>query len=109
MININELINKYKKFHDSVIESSYYDINTQKAEIVLDALDFSEKNFNKRDKVKIIFSNVKEICIKEMFSWDFIREVVIERSDDGKLMFFRTDIEKPVFSVICEEIDGEII
>lgn len=106
---MNAIMQKYKKFHDAVIESCYYNINNRQAEIVLDALDFSEKKFNKRDKVKLTFSNVEKICIKEMFSWDFIHEAVLEKSDDGKFIFFKTDNEVPVFSVVCEEIEEEII
>jgi len=102
------IMQKYKNFHDAAVESCFYNINNKQAEIVLDALNFFEQS-TKREKVKLTCINVININIKEMFPWDFILEAILEKSNDGKLITFKTDKDNPFLSIVCENMIIEII
>ena len=113
--NINEVMEKYRDFHDSSLISIYYDIYNQKIEITINL--FWEINENKEYKrsnnnLKIIFEKVKECNIKENNSWDFIQEAYmkyITTEDSKEMLCFSSDEENPLYYIICENIRLEII
>ena len=113
--NINEVMEKYRDFHDSSLISIYYDIYNQKIEITINL--FWEINENKEYKrsnnnLKMIFEKVKECNIKENNSWDFIQEAYmkyITTEDSKEMLCFSSDEEDPLYYIICENIRFEII
>ena len=64
---INTLAHEYTNFHDAVIESVYYDVNNKLIEITLDALNFYYDGESKREELKVVFENVKNVKITEVF------------------------------------------
>ena len=113
--NINEVMEKYRDFHDCSLISIYYDIYNQKIEITIKL--FWEMNENKEynrsnNNLKMIFEKVKECNIKENNSWDFIQEAYmkyITTEDSKEMLCFSSDEENPLYYISCENIRFEII
>lgn len=110
--NLKDFLLKYDDLHDSNFVSINYNIIESKVELVIDALKWEvNESQSIRVKVKLVFNNVKELKLKELFSWDFVYEIILEKvkieNDDAYL--FCDDKDSPALLIICETIQWEEI
>ena len=54
----------------------------------------------------MLFKDIQEFKMKEMFSWDFIYNLVlkIETKNNETLFLFSDDINTPNILILCKEI-----
>lgn len=103
--NINHFLEEYNNFHDSSFKNINYDIEKSSISIVFDAVKQIDNNFV-RTNLTLLFTNVKEFKMKEIFSWDFIYDLVLktETKNNETLFLFSDDINTPNILILCKEI-----
>jgi len=116
--NLNDFIHYYHAFHDSYITNINYSINKKEIEISLDITWSGEPTLKEdktyetnKTKLKMIFKEVEQISIKEIFDWDYINEIFFKyiEKKDKEMLCFATDEEEPQVYIICNKIEYEEI
>ena len=116
--NLDEFIKYYHGFHDSYITNINYDITNSKIELFMDVTWSGEpilKDDNTYDvnktKLRMIFDDVQQCDIKEMYSWDFIMNCYLNyiNFEDDEYICFANDEKDPMIYIVCEDIDYEEI
>ena len=111
--NVNELLKKYRNFHDCAFRNINYDTYNQKIEIIIALyweLNESETYERIEKDLKIVFNNIVECNIKEINFGDIISKgymdyVKIADSEEG--LCFSSDESDPLFCVICKSAQFE--
>ena len=107
--NIEEIMKKYNNFHDSNFIKINYDIYNKTLEIILELYwEMNESGEYERSKnnLNILFENVKECAIKEIYSWDFFNTAYmnfIVQDNSDEMICFSNDEINPLFYVISEK------
>ena len=120
---LNEIIDKYGKFPDSLIKVVKYSIsisekNDDSVETIISC--FNGKEENKREIIRIIFKNIELIKFSQIncFPSLFLNEIYIKKENNGLITFdfFPIDHfdyleENPNSNLIikCKNIEYEII
>lgn len=116
--NLNDFIHYYHAFHDSYITNINYSINKKEIEISFDITWSGEPTLKEdktyetnKTKLKMIFKEVEQISIKEIFDWDYINEIFFKyiEKKDQEMLCFATDEEEPQVYIICNKIEYEEI
>lgn len=116
--NLNDFIHYYHAFHDSYITNINYSINKKEIEISFDITWSGEPTLKEdktyetnKTKLKMIFKEVEQISIKEIFDWDYINEIFFKyiEKKDQEMLCFATDEEEPQIYIICNTIEYEEI
>ena len=116
--NLNEFMDYFHKLHDSYFKEVNYDVKDSKVELLIDVC-WSGKPTLKDDKtyetnktkIRIALNNIVKISIKELFSWDYIKEAYIKNIvyENKECMCFASDSEDPLIYVVCDNIEYEEI
>lgn len=116
--NLEEFLEYYHNLHDSWITNINYNIFDSKIEMLIDVAMSGEsvlKDDNTYDvnktKLRMIFNDVQQCDIKEMYSWDFIMNCYLNyiNFEDDEYICFANDEKDPVIYIVCEDIDYEEI
>jgi len=116
--NLNDFIHYYHAFHDSYITNINYSIKKKEIEISFDITWSGEPTLKEdktyetnKTKLKMIFKEVEQISIKEIFDWDYINEIFFKyiEKKDQEMLCFATDEEEPQVYIICNKIEYEEI
>ena len=64
-----------------------------------------------KTKLRMIFNDVQQCDIKEMYSWDFIMNCYLNyiNFEDDEYICFANDEKDPMIYIVCEDIDYEEI
>ena len=102
-MNIEEFLREYNNFHDSNFKNINYNVIDSTIEVVFDAV--KQENYERHD-ITLIFKNVKELRIKEVFSWDFINNSTLKltQKDNESLFLFTDDESSPNIFILCKEM-----
>lgn len=114
--NLPSFIEYYHNFHDSCITNINYDIELSKIVLFINVCWSGEpilKEDNRyetnKTKLKMIFNEVEQCNIKEIFSWDditdaFIKYINIKNQD---YICFASDENEPLVYIVCDNIEYE--
>ena len=114
--NLEEFLEYYHNLHDSWITNINYNIFDSKIEMLIDVAlsgDGVLKEDNTYDvnktKLRMVFNDVQQCDIKEMYSWDFIMNCYLKYIDfeDDEYICFANDEIDPMIYIVCEDIDYE--
>lgn len=114
--NLEEFLEYYHNLHDSWITNINYNIFDSKIEMLIDVAlsgDGVLKEDNTYDvnktKLRMVFNDVQQCDIKEMYSWDFIMNCYLKYIDfeDDEYICFANDEKDPMIYIVCEDIDYE--
>ena len=103
--NLLEILKQYNNFHDGNIKNIHYDIINSNIEMELDILEEKDEKFISKS-ITMLFKDIQEFKMKEMFSWDFIYDLVLktETKNNETLFLFSDDINTPNILILCKEI-----
>ena len=114
--NLDEFLNYYHNLHDSWITNTNYNIFDSKIEMLIDVA-WSGKRFIREDgttdtnktKLRMVFNDVQQCDIKELYSWDFIMNCYLNyvTFEDDQYICFANDEKDPMLYIVCEDIDYE--
>jgi len=113
--NINNFLKTYNNFHDGNITNITYNTFESQVELTIKAYNWdiisNENNQPKKETLKLIFTDIKEIKIQEIFSWDFIYEATLKViiTNNEELFLFLDNINSSKVLVACKEINWGII
>ena len=104
---ILEFLSKYRYLHDSSLINLNYDIKNQIVELLIDASVYEQSGGNKRQNIKLIFSGINHIELKEIFDWDFFDKISLEVVDfkDNKCFKFLSSDFNPQLLIVSENIE----
>ena len=117
--NVEEFLKYYNNFHDSYILSINYDVLNSKIEIIIGAEWVGESTLNEdnkyettKTKIKIVFDNIQEYYLGEIFSWNIIMNTAIYsiEEDNNNVMYFKlseSSEDDKLFYVKCTDIEYE--
>ena len=98
--NLDEFLNYYHNLHDSWITNINYNIFDSKIEMLIDVA-WSGKRFIREDgttdtnktKLRMVFNDVQQCDIKELYSWDFIMNCYLNyvTFEDDQYICFAND------------------
>lgn len=113
-----KFLDHYHYLHDSYITNINYDITKSQIEILIDVY-WSGKPTLKEDntyetnktKMKMIFELVEKCNNKEIFSWDYINDIIIKyiKIDNKEFICFADDEIDPFVYIVCKNIKYEQI
>ena len=116
--NLKEFLEYYHNFHDSCITNINYSITSSEIEMLIDIgwsgkakLKINRTYDTNPTKKKIIFENVKNFNNKEIFSWDFIKNIYLDFSylEDGEYICFADDEDTPLIYIVAKNMKYEEI
>ena len=114
--NLEEFLEYYHNLHDSWITNINYNIFDSKIEMLIDVAlsgDGVLKEDNTYDvnktKLRMVFNDVQQCDIKELYSWDFIMNCYLNyvTFEDDQYICFANDEKDPMLYIVCEDIDYE--
>ena len=95
-----------------------YNIFDSKIEMLIDVA-WSGKRFVREDgttdtnktKLRLVFNDVQQCDIKELYSWDFIMNCYLNyvTFEEDEYICFANDEKDPMIYIVCEDIDYEEI
>ena len=111
--NLNNFIKFYHNFHDSYITNINYDVYKSEIELLIDICWsgnplLNDDNTYETNKTKIIMilKDIKQVNIKELFSWDYINNVFIKyiELDNDEFICFADNESEPLIYIVCKKI-----
>lgn len=114
--NLSQFTEYYHGFHDSYITNINYDIKNSKIELSIDVYWAGEPKLKEdgtyetnKTKIKIIFNNVNKCNIKEIFSWDYIYNIILKyiKIENKEFICFATNEKDPSIYIVCDNIEYE--
>lgn len=105
--NLSYFLEKYHNLHDGFIDNINFFVKDAKIEFFIKAF----RNNWEKVQLKIIFNNVKQYKIKDLFSWDYIYcvEIKFVKLNDKVYISFKNDKENVFIDILCEKINIEEI
>ena len=111
--NLNNFIKFYHNFHDSYITNINYDVYKTEIELLIDICWsgnplLNDDNTYETNKTKIIMilKDIKQVNIKELFSWDYINNVFINyiELENDEFICFADNESEPLIYIVCKKI-----
>lgn len=107
--NLEEFLETYHDLHDSWIADIKYNIFDSKIELLFEFINDPKRLDPEKKKLRMIFNDVQQCDIREMYSWDYIQEAYLDYIlfEEDEYICFANDEKEPMIYIVCEDIDYE--